>query len=309
MREYALFKKSITKKEILMKKNILKTFTIASSFLLLQSANAGLTLASSGPLKVDFGGDFEYSLQDSDSMTTTEVDADINIKPSIATDSGLTFSADLNFDEEGESDGGNSLAISGNFGKLNFGDVNSATDKIDDATDWGYVLTEGSPSTDHAFIFSMTPFSGATIHISGAADENHGTSAGEGYGYSAEYAIGDIAEVGYGKLENSDDSSESVINVSGSVGPVDLAYEIHTDTAISGVDTDTTTMSTSYDIGGTMFALETMESEVFGETTGDKLIYGVHHELTSGVTLFGEFSEDKKDSSKDALAIGIAMSF
>ena len=116
------------------------------------------------------GGDFVWSYQDNDGATSTAVDADINFKPSMTTDTGLTVSADFNINQDGEDDGDNSMTISNDQFSLDLGDTNSALDAIDDVTDFTYVLGNGSPSADHAAILSISPLAGLTIHLSGAAD-------------------------------------------------------------------------------------------------------------------------------------------
>ena len=68
-------------------------------------------LSTSAIADVTIGGDFEWSYQDNDSAKSTAVDADLNIKPSITTDTGLTISADLNINQDGGDDGGNSMTI------------------------------------------------------------------------------------------------------------------------------------------------------------------------------------------------------
>ena len=120
-------------------------------------------LSTSAIADVTIGGDFEWSYQDNDSAISTAVDADVNIKPSITTDTGLTISADLNINQDGGDDGGNSMTIKNDQFALDLGDVNSALDAVDDKTDWGYVLTNGSPSVDHAAILTLTPISGLTV--------------------------------------------------------------------------------------------------------------------------------------------------
>ena len=68
-------------------------------------------LSTSAIADVTIGGDFEWSYQDNDSAKSTAVDADLNIKPSITTDTGMTISADFNINQDGGDDGGNSLTI------------------------------------------------------------------------------------------------------------------------------------------------------------------------------------------------------
>ena len=277
---------------------------------ILIAATVAALMSTSALAEVKIGGDFEWSFQDSNGTSTSAVDADLNIKPSMTTETGLTFGADFNINQDGNDDGGNSLNISGDFGKIQLGDVDSAIDAIDDVTDWGYALTNGSPiSTDHAAILSISPFAGATIHISGAADSNYGTTAGAGYAYAGTYAIGSIATVGYGKMENNDESSETIMNIKGSMGPIGLGYEKHTSTTTGGVDTDSTSMSAAITIGATTAAVELMETESAGTVSSDETTLGLHHAIAPGVVAFVEFTEDDKTASEETTAIGIAMSF
>ena len=139
--------------------------------------------------EVTIGGDMEWSYQDNDGTTSTAMDGDINFVAKTTTDTGLTFGADFNLDHNGADDGGNSITISNDVFKLDLGDVNSALDAIDDTTDFTYVLGNGSPSTDHSAILSLSPITGLTLNISNATGSDYGTSAGEGYAYSGTYAI------------------------------------------------------------------------------------------------------------------------
>jgi len=277
---------------------------------ILIAATVAALMSTSALAEVKIGGDFEWSFQDSNGTSTSAVDADLNIKPSMTTETGLTFGADFNINQDGNDDGGNSLNISGDFGKIQLGDVDSAIDAIDDVTDWGYALTNGSPiSTDHAAILSISPFAGATIHVSGAADSNYGTTAGAGYAYAGTYAIGSIATVGYGKMENNDESSQTIMNIKGSMGPIGLGYEKHTSTTTGGVDTDSTSMSAAITIGATTAAVELMETESAGTVSSDETTLGLHHAIAPGVVAFVEFTEDDKTASEETTAIGIAMKF
>jgi hypothetical protein len=266
-------------------------------------------LSTSAIADVTLGGDFEWSYQDNDSTISTAVDADVNIKPSITTDTGLTISADLNINQDGGDDGGNSMTIKNDQFALDLGDVNSALDAIDDKTDWGYVLTNGSPSVDHAAILTLTPISGLKVNASYASGDDYGTTAGEGYAVSVTYAIGEIATVGAGKMYNADDSEAVVMNVSGSAGPIGLAAELYTDTTAAGVDTDTTTMSATYSIGSTTVGVETMKAESAGTVSSDELTWGIHQTVAPGLVAFVEMTSDDKTASEKTTAIGLAMTF
>ena len=258
---------------------------------------------------VTIGGDMEWSYQDNDGTTSTVMDGDLNFVAKTTTDTGLTFGADINLDHTGADDGGNSITIANDGFKLDLGDVNSALDAIDDTTDFTYVLGNGSPSTDHSAILSLTPIDGLTVNISNATGNDYGTSAGEGYAYSGTYAIGEIATVGAGQMKNADDSEELLMNVTGSLGPIGLAYEKHTATTAADVDTDTTTMGATYKIGALMVGVETMKAESAGTVSSDEITFGAQYTVAPGLVAFAEMTEDDKTSSEKTTAFGLSVKF
>jgi len=258
---------------------------------------------------VTIGGDMEWSYQDNDGTASTAMDGDINFVAKTTTDTGLTFGADFNLDHNGADDGGNSITISNDVFKLDLGDVNSALDAIDDTTDFGYVLTNGSPSTDHSAILSLSPIAGLTLNISNATGSDYGTTAGEGYAYSGTYAIGEIATVGAGKMIDADDSEATIMNVTANVGPIGLAAEKYTATTAAKVDTDTTTMGATYSIGALMVGVETMKTESAGTVSSDEITFGAQYTVAPGLVAFAENTTDDKTASEKTTAIGLAVKF
>jgi hypothetical protein len=258
---------------------------------------------------VTIGGDMEYSYQDNDGTTSTAMDGDINFKAKTTTDTGLTFGADFNLNQDGNDDGGNSITIANDAFKLDLGDVDSALDAIDDKTDFTYVLGNGSPSTDHSAILSLSPISGLTLNVSNATGSDYGTSAGEGYAYSGTYAIGEIATVGAGQMKNADDSEELLMNATASIGAIGVAYEKHTATTAADVDTDTTTMGATYSIGAMMVGVETMKTESAGTVSSDEITFGAQYTVAPGLVAFAEMTEDDKTASEKTTALGLAVKF
>ena len=239
----------------------------------------------------------------------TAMDGDINFVAKTTTDTGLTFGADFNINQAGDDDGGNSLTISNDQFKLDLGDVDSALDAIDDKTDFGYVLTNGSPSANHSSILSLSPIAGLTLNISNATGTDYGTAAKEGYAYSGTYAIGSIATVGAGQMKNADDTEATLMNVTGALGPIGLAYEIHTDTTAAGVDTDTTTMGATYTIDALKVGVETMKAESAGIVSSDEITFGAQYTVAPGLVAFAEMTEDDKTASEKTTALGLAVKF
>ena len=259
--------------------------------------------------EVKIGGDMEWSYQDNNGTTSTAMDGDINIKPSITTDTGLTFGADFNINHNGDDDGGNSLTVSNDQFKLDLGDVDSALDAIDDKTDFTYVLGNGSPSANHSSILSLSPLTGLTLNISNATGNDYGAAAKEGYAYSGTYAIGSIATIGAGQMKNADDSEELLMNVTGALGPIGVAFEKHTATTAADVDTDTTTMGATYSIGALMVGVETMKAESAGTVSSDEITFGAQYTVAPGLVAFAETTTDDKTASEETTALGLAIKF
>jgi hypothetical protein len=284
-------------KEIYLMTKKLMTLAVATAF-------TGSAFAAD----VSLSGAQEWSWNESNGATTSALDGNFSVKATQELENGMTVGADINIANSGATDGNSSLTVSGAFGSFDLGDTSSATDAIDDVTDWGYVLTNGSPNVDHAVLWTLpTGVEGLTVHVSTAADTNYDSNAA-GTAYAARYDFG-IAKVGYGLLENDDNTEATVMNVSTSVGGLGVAYELYTDTTAAGVDTDNKLISATYTVGATTFAVETYEQESAGTVSSDEITYGIHHDLGSNVVMFAEQTSDDKTPSEDTTAVGISFKF
>jgi len=253
-------------------------------------------------------GDFAWGHTNTNGATETASDADINFKASRETANGLSVSADFNLDAEGNNDGGNSLTVAGAFGKLDLGDTSSATDAIDDVTDWGYFQTAGTDNVDHAVLYTLpTVVEGLTLNASYAADTNQDSNAG-GTAMSARYDLG-FAQVGYGVLNNDDNTEATLMNATFSVAGVELGYEVYTVTDASGVDTDDTAIGATYSIGDVTVAYENTTVESAGTTSADTTAFGVHYAIAPELTAFAETYENDKTANSKATTLGLAYKF
>ena len=254
-------------------------------------------------------GDQEFSLQDSNGASTSALDGDFNIKASTETANGFSVSADINYDTDGDEDGSSSLTISGPFGKIDAGDTSSALDAVDDVTDWGYVLTEGTPNIDAALLYTLpTLVEGLTLNYSMSSETNYATPASEGDGFSAKYSAGDLS-VRYGIQDNKDDTEQQYVALTYSMAGIGLAAEQYTTTTAAGVDTDTDSMSLTYTTGDITIAIETQETSSAGATSADITTMGIHYGMGGGVTAFVENTDDEQDATAETTAVGIAFSF
>jgi hypothetical protein len=266
-------------------------------------------------------GDQEFSWQSNNGATTASLDGDVNVKAATETANGLSVSADININEVGGDDGGASLTIKGAFGSIDLGDTSSAVDAVDDATDWGYVLTSGSPNSDASVLWtlpSMVP--GLTVYVSTSADGsdgaaqdggdvNPGATSADGTdddahtGYAVKYSNSGLT-IGYGQNDYDFGNDSQVVSVSYSMGGLTAAIETHTATSAAGAETDTETVGVTYTMGDLTAAVETLE-----DGTQDLTTLGVHYGLGGGVTAFIETTEDDNDDTAETMAVGVTMKF
>ena len=257
---------------------------------------------------VTISGSQEFNYQNANGATTTELDGVVSIKASTELSNGWTASADFNIDEEVGNEGGNSLTLAGPFGKLDMGDTSSATDAIDDVTDWGYDRTTGTDNVDHAVLYTLPQIvSGLTVNASFAADTNQDSNAG-GSAVSAQYDAGFVT-VGYGMLDNDDNTEATLMNATFSVAGVNLGYEVYTVTDASNVDTDDTAIGATYTTGPFTLGYENTTVESAGTTSADVTAFGVHYAVANELTAFVETSEDDKTADSETTTVGVVYKF
>jgi len=273
-------------------------------------AVAGAFIAPVYAADISISGDQEFSYQDANGVVSNKLDGDFNIKASATTANGLTVSADINVTEDAAYDGASSLTVAGPFGKVDMGDTSGAVDAIDDATDWGYVLTQGTGGNDASILWTLPSFvEGLTVNVSYAGDANDvDTGITASNGLSLKYSVAGLT-IGYGQNDYEAGAEEQIVNVTYSVAGVDLAYEQLTDTTAAGVDTDTTNVSAVYGIGDVTLALEMSETASAGTVSADITVLGLHYSLGGGLTAFIEQLDDSKDTSAETTAVGVAFKF
>ena len=264
---------------------------------------------------VTIGGDMEFNWKEVNGTTTGETDGDFNIKVSGEAANGISVSADFNVNEDAGNDGGSSLTIAGEFGSIDMGDTSSAVDAVDDATDWGFELTNGSPNHDAHVLWTLpTMVPNLAVNLSLTADANEGghdnssTELTAGSGVSAKYSFG-AGSIAYGKNDHEDNTSVSVVSASYSVAGVKLGYELFTSTTAAGVDTDTDLASIVYTMGDTTIGVEMAETSSAGTVSADKTVVGLHQNLGGGLVAFIEQSSDDQDATADTTAMGLAYTF
>ncbi len=268
---------------------------------------------------VSLTGDQAVMYVNGDSSTTMVTNGDFNVKASAETANGWSVSADLNIGcgaacaagtgNNIYSEGGNSLTIKGPMGTLDLGDASGAVDALDDTTDWGYYVTQGSSGNDASVLWTLPSMvAGLTVNVSHTADDNSIDSATASDGWSFKYSAEGFT-VGYGANEYEAGEEEKIVIASYSVAGAKVMYEQHTDTTAAGADTDTTSLGLTYTTGDITLAYEGQKIESAGNTDNDTTAIGVHYSMGGGVTSFVESLSDAEDSSADATVVGIHLAF
>ena len=268
---------------------------------------------------VSLTGDQAVMYVNGDSSTIMVTNGDFNVKASAETANGWSVSADLNIgcgagcaDNSANniySEGGNSLTVSGPFGKVDLGDASGAVDALDDTTDWGYYVTQGSGGNDASVLWTLPSFAeGLTVNVSHTADDNSIDSATASDGWSFTYKNSGFL-VGYGANEYEAGEEEKIVKATYGMAGANILYEQHTDTTAAGVDTDTTSLGLTYTTGDITLAYEGQKIESAGSTDNDTTAVGIHYSMGGGVTSFVESLSDSEDPDADATVVGIHLAF
>jgi hypothetical protein len=307
---------------------------------IIAAAVASAFVAPAFAADVTLSGYAEYAYvdesQSGSSPTNNEIvaeDGNITIK---ATEeiNGMTISYDYSLDSDGSADGGNSLDISGEFGKISIGETNGAIDAIDDKADVFKVIDNGIATVSNdaninwalpsiaeglSVYVAYTPKQGdgdyvtrANVGIgSSSANTNQvGSVAEELSGISAVYSTGGL-RLGYGQ-EDVATAKNTYVTVGYSVGGLGFNYE--TAENKDGTPTiDVASAALTYSMGDTTFMAgsKTKETNAAGTVTKNNSVtsYGVQHTMGS-LVLFAETASDDKATTKDELtAVGIGYSF
>ena len=278
---------------------------------IIAAAVASAFIAPAFAADVTVSGSQEWNYQDNNGTTTSEIDGTVKIGASTETAGGLGVSAVIALDDAGAADGGGSLSISGDFGKITLGDTSGAIDAVDDINDWGYEATTGVGGDDAAMLWALPSIApNLSIYFSAGTDSTEGAGQ-DGTNHTAvsfRYTAGP-AKVSFGSQETDGGTEERVASISVSMQGLTAGYELHTATDADSVDTDTTSVGATYSMGDVTLAIENNTTESAGTTSADLTAVGVHYSLGGGVTLFAEQKDDSKDATAETTYLGASFKF
>jgi hypothetical protein len=247
---------------------------------------------------------------------------------------GIKVSFDFNLDADGEADGGNTLDISGSFGKVSLGEASGAIDSIDDKADVFMIYDNGisTVSNDSNFTWALpTLVDGLSLYVSytpkqgdgdfitrqninqgvaSALTNQVGSVAEELSGISAVYSMNGL-RVGYAS-EDVAAAKHTYYTIGYSTNGLGFTYEAAEDKE-GTTKIDVASTAVTYEFGNTKFVAgsKTKETNAAGTVTKNNSVsgFGVQHKL-GALTIFAEQASDDKAATKDELtAVGVAFSF
>ena len=281
-------------------------------------AVAGAFAAPVMAADVTISGNLEYVFVSDDQANTADFiaeDAVVSIGASSELANGMTISSSINIENTDEAastapDGSNNVTISGDFGTLAIGDVSGALDATGDWTDVAAYYGGFDADGDDA-AFAFTPSLGidglkAVISATPEGDANNP----EGTSYSVTYSTGAFS-VYYGKDETAAAASQmSSAGLKYSADGIMIAYETGESPNDSSGKIEFKGVAATYTMGDLKFALEMQEQTDDGTVDSDETTMSASYDLGGGATVYIVNTGDDKTSTKlDKTAIGINYAF
>jgi len=281
-------------------------------------AVAGAFAAPVMAADVTLSGNLEYVFVSDDQANTADFiaeDAVVAVGASSELANGMSISGAIAIEGSDENsntepDGGNNIAISGDFGKLQIGDVSGGLDAFGDYTDVAAYYGGFDADGDDA-AFAFTPNLGiaglkAVISATPEGDANNT----EGTSYGVEYSVGAFSAY-YGKDETAAAASQmSAAGFKYSADGIMVAYETGESPQSSSGKVEYKGVAATYSMGDLKFGIEMQEQKDDGTVDSDETTLSATYDLGGGASVYLVNTEDDKTSTKvDKTAIGINFAF
>jgi len=282
-------------------------------------AVAGAFAAPVMAADVTVSGNLEYVFVSDDQANTSDFvaeDAVVSIGASSELANGMTISSSINIENTDESasattpDGGNNVTIGGDFGTLAIGDVSGGMDAVGDYTDVAAYFGGFDADGDDA-AFALTPnlgIAGLKAVISATPEGAVGNAEGTSYGI--EYKVGSFAAY-YGKDETAAAASQqSSAGVKYSADGIMVAYETGESPQSASGKVEFKGVAATYTMGDLQFGIEMQEQKDDGTVDSDETTLSATYNLGGGASVYIVNTGDDKTSTKvDKTAIGINYAF
>jgi hypothetical protein len=281
-------------------------------------AVAGAFAAPVMAADVTLSGNLEYIFVSDDQANTADFiaeDAVIAVGASSELANGMAISGSIaieNADETSSTapDGGNNITISGDFGSLAIGDVSGGMDAVGDYTDVAAYFGGFDADGDDA-AFAFTPnhgIEGLKVVIS-ATPEGDANNA-EGTSYGLEYKVGAFAAY-YGKDETAAAASQqSSAGFKYSADGIMVAYESGESPNSASGKVEFKGVAATYTMGDLALGIEMQEQKDDGTVDSDETTLSATYNLGGGASVYIVNTEDDKLATKvDKTAVGINFAF
>jgi hypothetical protein len=281
-------------------------------------AVAGAFVAPVMAADVTVSGNLEYVFISDDQANTSDFvaeDAVVSIGASSELANGMTITSSINIENTDEAsatvaDGGNNITIGGDFGTLAIGDVSGGMDAVGDYTDVAAYFGGFDADGDDA-AFALTPNLGvaglkAVISATPEGDANNA----EGTSYGLEYSVGGFAAY-YGKDETAAAASQqSAAGIKYSMDGIMLAYESGESPNSGSGKVEFKGVAATYTMGDLKFGIEMQEQTDDGTVDSDETTLSATYNLGGGASVYIVNTEDDKLATKvDKTAVGINFAF
>ena len=251
--------------------------------------------------------EFQYKAQDGADNAINDDGQLLTVKGSSKLNNGMTVGADMTFmlnDVAGNSDGGESINIKGDFGSFSMGDVSGALDSVGDYSDVSPEEGGFSEDGNDAGVVISTKLGAATVYLShsptGASDLPGGITA-DFNSYSIKMPVGP-AEVYVGaESHGAASATQDVIayGVKSSFGGVMVAAEY----ADYDSGASATGLAATYSMGDIKLAIESQSVQSAADvTTADETILSATYNMGGGLKVY---LESRDDDAAGAATTGI----
>jgi len=264
---------------------------------------------------VTLSGDVEYTITNSDGVTSAGVgDKDFMIVGT-GEAGGITATATLDFEASTTAtagtapDAASTLALAGSFGTVYIGDdVGSAIGSFDEITDkaeagGGGIDAAGDLTAKVVGIKYAIPtgVDGLAVHL--GVETGNATNDEQSTSMALQYDLG-VATVFYGTDDADDAEQIAAYGISTTQGPIYLAYEYISN--VSGVDGDTHSgVAVSYNYGNGAVTYESNETK--GSSVSEQNAISVSYQLGPVNTYIASFNTG--DASEDSTRVGVEYAF
>jgi hypothetical protein len=281
-------------------------------------AVAGAFAAPVMAADVTLSGNLEYVFVSDDQANTADFiaeDAVVAVGATSELANGMTISGTIaieNTDEASNTspDGGNNITISGDFGKFQIGDVSGALDATGDWTDVAaYYGGFDADGDDAAFAFTPNLGIAGLSAVISATPEGDALNP-EGTSYSVTYSVGAFSAY-YGKDETAAAASQmSAAGAKYSADGIMIAYESGESPNSASGKVEFKGVAATYNMGDLTFGIEMQEQKDDGTVDSDETTLSATYNLGGGASVYIVNTEDDKLATKvDKTAVGINFAF